>query len=97
MPDQFHTAAESNRNLYTIHIDYQSRGNLSYPFLSPPDNIDSSPFEARTISSKLHIKSAKSFANSTGHLKELTKTETCYTPSHQYTLAAYTPPPHAQS
>jgi hypothetical protein len=31
---------------------------LSYPFFSPPDSIDSSPFELRTISSKLRAKSA---------------------------------------
>lgn len=38
--------------------NHQSRGNLSYPFRSPPDNIESSPFDARTVSSKLLNKSA---------------------------------------
>lgn len=37
----------------TVRFNYHVLGKRSYPFRSPPDNMDSSPFDARTISSKL--------------------------------------------
>lgn len=76
------TAAQTSALLERDMI-YHVRGKTSYPFRSPPESIDNSPFDSRTMSSKLcHRKSAKHRPNKPRN--QLTKTGTYYTPSHQY-------------